>query len=121
MPPAVLGTDEIREILVKRIDHQKQAVGIVVGVIGPRGRRVVSHGNLATGDSRALDRETIFEIGSISNVCTSLLFADIVHRKEVPLDDPAAKYLPDQVLVQVIASTGDADAATRDVLKRVQV
>jgi hypothetical protein len=32
-------TDEIREILVKRVDEQKQAIGIVVGVIEPDGRR----------------------------------------------------------------------------------
>ena len=33
---------EIRKILVDRIDTQKQSVGIVVGVIEPSGRRVVS-------------------------------------------------------------------------------
>src|SRR5215472_3769923 len=96
-PLAVPGTDEIREILVKRIDQQKQAVGIVVGVIEPPGRRVVAYGNLANGDPRPLDGDTIFEIGSISKVFTSLLLADMVNRKEVALDDPAAKYLPEHV------------------------
>jgi CubicO group peptidase (beta-lactamase class C family) len=96
-PLPVLGTDEIREILVRRIDHQKQAVGIVVGVIEPNGRRVVAYGNLANGDPRTLDGDTIFEIGSISKVFTSLLLADMVNRKEVTLDDPAAKYLPENV------------------------
>src|SRR5215467_6910971 len=91
------GNDEIREILVKRIDQQKQAVGIVVGVIEPTGRRVVAYGNLANGDPRPLDGDTIFEIGSISKVFTSLLLADMVNRKEVSLDDPAAKYLPENV------------------------
>jgi serine-type D-Ala-D-Ala carboxypeptidase/endopeptidase len=38
----VPGTGEIREILVKRIDHQKQALGIVVGIVEPNGRRVVA-------------------------------------------------------------------------------
>jgi CubicO group peptidase (beta-lactamase class C family) len=99
MPPAVLGTDEIREILVKRIDHQKQAVGIVVGVIEPTGRRVVAYGHLAKGDPRTLDGDTIFEIGSVTKVFTSLVLADMVSRKEVALDDPAAKYLPENVKV----------------------
>jgi D-alanyl-D-alanine-carboxypeptidase/D-alanyl-D-alanine-endopeptidase len=93
----VLGTDEIRAILVKRIDQQKQAVGIVVGVIEPAGRRVVSYGNLAKDDPRTLDGDTIFEIGSVSKVFTSLLLADMVIRKEVTLDDPAAQYLPEHV------------------------
>jgi D-alanyl-D-alanine-carboxypeptidase/D-alanyl-D-alanine-endopeptidase len=96
-PLTVLGSDEIREILVKRIDQQKQAVGIVVGVIEPRGRRVVAYGNLATGDPRTVDGDTIFEIGSVTKVFTSLLLADMVNRKEVTLDDPAAKYLPENV------------------------
>ena len=96
-PLPVPSTDEIREILVKRIDQQKQAVGIVVGVIEPAGRRVVAYGNLANGDPRTLDGDTIFEIGSVTKVFTSLLLADMVNRKEVALDDPAAKYLPENV------------------------
>jgi len=97
MASTVLGTDEIRKILVKRINQQKQAVGIVVGVIEPDGRRVVAYGNLAKGDPRALDGDTVFEIGSISKVFTSLLLADMVNRKEVTFDDPAARYLPENV------------------------
>ena len=93
----VPGADEIREILVRRIDQQKQAVGIVVGVIEPNGRRVVAYGKLASGDPRTLDGDTIFEIGSVSKVFTSLLLADMVNRKEAALDDPAANYLPENV------------------------
>src|SRR5215813_12639890 len=96
-PLSVLDNEGIREILVKRIDQQKQAVGIVVGVIEPTGRRVVAYGNLANGDPRPLDGDTIFEIGSTTKVFTSLLLADMVNRKEVALDDPAAKYLPQHV------------------------
>jgi len=90
---------EIREILVRRIDQQKQAVGIVVGVVEPAGRRIVAYGRRAKDDLGALDGDSIFEIGSLSKVFTSLLLADMVQRKEVALDDPAAKYLPDHVKV----------------------
>ena len=96
-PVPVLSTDGIREILVKRIDQQKQAVGIVVGVVEPAGRRLVAYGNLAKGDPRTLNGDTIFEIGSVTKVFTSLLLADMVIRKEVALDDPAAIYLPENV------------------------
>src|SRR5450631_4412533 len=96
-PLPVLGSDEIRKILVKRVDQQKQAAGIVVGVIEPNGRRVVAYGNLAKGDRRPVDGDTIFEIGSVTKVFTSLVLADMVNRKEVALDDPAAKYLPEDV------------------------
>jgi D-alanyl-D-alanine-carboxypeptidase/D-alanyl-D-alanine-endopeptidase len=93
----VLSTDAIREILAKRIDHQKQALGIVVGVIEPTGRRIIAYGDLASGHPRILDGDTIFEIGSISKIFTSLLLADMVHGEEVALDDPAGKYLPEHV------------------------
>jgi len=96
-PLSVPSTDEIREILVKRIDQQKQAAGIVVGIVEPSGRRVIAYGSLANGDPRAVDGDTIFEIGSISKIFTSFLLADMVSRKEVTLDDPAAKYLPETV------------------------
>ena len=73
MEPTLVSTDEIREILARRIDHQKQAVGIVVGVIEPNGRRVVGYGNLAKSDPRTVGGDTVFEIGSVTKVFTSLL------------------------------------------------
>ncbi|HVG90065.1 MAG TPA: serine hydrolase, partial [Alphaproteobacteria bacterium] len=88
---------EIRKILVDRIDVQHQGIGIVIGVIGPEGRRVIAYGGLAKGDARPLNGDTIFEIGSATKVFTSLLLADMVQRKQVTLDDPVAKYLPSTV------------------------
>jgi serine-type D-Ala-D-Ala carboxypeptidase/endopeptidase len=88
---------EIRKILVERIDTFHKGVGIVVGVIEPKGRRIVAYGKLAKDDSRTLDGDTIFEIGSISKVFTSTLLADMVEHGEVSLDDPVAKYLPESV------------------------
>ena len=94
-PPAAAPPDsEIRRILIDRIDTQKQGVGIVVGVIEPRGRRVIAYGSLEKGDKRPLDGDTLFEIGSITKVFTALLAADMAQRGELKLDDPIAKYLP---------------------------
>jgi CubicO group peptidase (beta-lactamase class C family) len=78
---------EIRQLLVKRIDEDRESVGIVIGVIDPTGRRIVSYGHLEKGDKRPLDGNTPFEIGSITKVFTALL------------DDPIAKYLPPTVTV----------------------
>jgi CubicO group peptidase (beta-lactamase class C family) len=90
---------EIRNILVQRIDTYHQGVGIVVGVIEPKGRRIVAYGTLNQGDGRTLDGDTIFEIGSVTKVFTSLLLADMVKRGELALSDPVAKYLPPEVKV----------------------
>jgi CubicO group peptidase (beta-lactamase class C family) len=85
---------EIRQILADRVDKYRQSVGIVVGVIDPQGRRVIAHGKLAADDSRPLDGDTVFEIGSITKVFTSLLLTDMVQHHELELTDPAAKFLP---------------------------
>jgi CubicO group peptidase (beta-lactamase class C family) len=65
--------------------------GMVIGVLGPEGPRIVAGG---TGAGASVGRDTLFEIGSISKVFTSLILADMANRGEVSLDDPAAKYLP---------------------------
>jgi len=94
---AVPPDSEIRNILVQRIDAFHQGVGIVVGVIDPAGRRIVAYGSLNQGDSRPLNGDTIFEIGSVTKVFTSLLLAGGVERGEVALNDPISKYLPQGV------------------------
>jgi|SRR5580658_1076653 D-alanyl-D-alanine-carboxypeptidase/D-alanyl-D-alanine-endopeptidase len=88
---------DIRKILSERIDALaggEDGIGIVVGVVGPQGRRVISYGHLSREDPRPVDGDTVFEIGSVSKVFTALLLADMVRKGEVALADPAAKYLP---------------------------
>lgn len=96
-PWAVPSDAEIRQILVKRIDTEERGVGIVVGVIDAHGRRIVAYGKSDASDPRALDAGTMFEIGSMTKVFTSLLLSDMVQKGEVRLDDPVAKYLPPTV------------------------
>ena len=50
-------------------------------------------------DLRTLTGNTVFEIGSVTKVFTSLLLADMVQRDEVALADPVAQYLPSDVNV----------------------
>ena len=66
-------------------------------MIGPEGRRIVAHGSMGITDPRPVNGDTLYEIGSITKVFTSLLLADMVERGEVALDDPVAKYLPASV------------------------
>lgn len=84
--------DAIRRLLAERT--QSEEVAVVVGVIGPDGRRVVTYGKSGASDGRALDGDTVFQIGSVTKVLTNLLFADMIERGEVQLNDPASKYLP---------------------------
>jgi len=90
---------EIRKVLADRIDTYRLSVGMVVGIVDRQGRRIVAYGGFDQGDQRSLNGDTIFEIGSITKVFTSLLLADMVQRGEVALADPVAKFLPSEVRV----------------------
>ena len=46
-----------------------------------------------------VNKDTIFAIGSITKVFTTILLADMVNRGLVNLDDPIEKYLPTSVKV----------------------
>ncbi len=95
-----LPTDaEIRQILTDRVDKYQQSIGIAVGVIGPSGRRIITYGSLNQNDPRPVTGDTLFEIGSITKLFTSLLLADMVKKGEVALNDPLSKYLPPTVKV----------------------
>jgi serine-type D-Ala-D-Ala carboxypeptidase/endopeptidase len=85
---------EIKDMLVERIDKQHKSVGIVVGIITKKAREVVSYGHFDAADQRTPDADTLFEIGSISKVFTSTLLSDMVLKGEVKLSDPISKYLP---------------------------
>ncbi len=85
---------EIRDLLIERIDAQKQSVGIVIGVIESTGSRIISHGSLAKDDQRSPDENSVFEIGSVTKVFTALLLADMAQQGELALTDPVGKYLP---------------------------
>lgn len=90
---------EIRQILASRVGAENLGAGIVVGVIDAKGRRVVAYGSLAKGDKRTLNGDTVYEIGSMTKVFTSLVLMDMVQRGEVAVTDPVSKYLPSRVKV----------------------
>ncbi len=90
---------EIRQMLADRIDIQHKSVGMVVGILTPQSRRLITYGQLNPGDPRPLDGDTVFEIGSVTKIFTALLLADMVRNGELHLDDPVGKYLPSTVHV----------------------
>ena len=77
----------IRQILQERIDKNKKSVGIVVGLIDKNGSHVVGYGKLSQEKNQEPDGSTVYEIGSITKVFTSILLQDMVERGEVNSDD----------------------------------
>jgi D-alanyl-D-alanine-carboxypeptidase/D-alanyl-D-alanine-endopeptidase len=90
---------EIQSLLVNRVDESQKVVGIVVATISPTTREVIPYGTMAKGRPETVDGETIFEIGSITKVFTSLILADMVVHGEVRLDTPVGNLLPLSVKV----------------------
>ncbi len=89
---APVDPQEIRQALKDAVDN-RHTVGIVLGIIDKGGRNIYSYGKTGA-DGRAVDGDTVFEIGSVTKTFTTTLLADMVSRGLVGLDDPVAKYLP---------------------------
>jgi CubicO group peptidase (beta-lactamase class C family) len=89
--------ETLRAAMVNRVEVAKNGIGVIVGISKPEGRLYVAHGRRSRTDERAPGPDTMFEVGSITKVFTSLLLADMVERGEVKLEDPVAMYLPRDV------------------------
>lgn len=88
---SIPSNDELLAFLATRMEHN--GVGVVIGVIEPAGRRIVAYGRSGNPDA-PLDGDTIFLLGSVSKSFVGLVFADMIGRGEVELDDPASKFMP---------------------------
>ena len=94
VPPWTIPADaRIHSILVDLVDRRHVAPGMVIGIIGPQGRRIVAYGRRDASDPRPVDADTLFEIGSITKLFTAVLLTDMVQRGEVKLQDPADSFL----------------------------
>jgi CubicO group peptidase (beta-lactamase class C family) len=97
-PVHAFPTDEaVREILRQRVEVSKRGVGYVVGLVDEAGARIVSYGHATQGQDRPVDGDSVFQVGSVTKVFTSLLLAQMVERGEVRLADPVALYVPSTV------------------------
>ena len=99
IPVQTFSDAEIKTMLRRRILLEHQGVGMVVGVIDSRGRRIIAFGRSDASDPRPLDGKTVFEVGSISKVFTSLLLEEGVVRGELALDDLASRFAPNGVVI----------------------
>jgi serine-type D-Ala-D-Ala carboxypeptidase/endopeptidase len=91
--------ESVAAVLRERVDVGRESLGLVAGLLDGDRRSVFAYGQSGSESNRALDVDTVFEIGSITKVFTALLFADMVVRGEVSPGDPVAKFLPRDVRV----------------------
>jgi D-alanyl-D-alanine-carboxypeptidase/D-alanyl-D-alanine-endopeptidase len=97
-PLAAQSAGDLQALIDNRVSTKK-AVGIVAGTVDATGVHIYTAGGTAVGGAQKPDGDTLFEIGSITKVFTSLLLADMIERGEVRADDLVSKYLPDHAAV----------------------
>ncbi|MFK7771325.1 MAG: serine hydrolase [Saprospiraceae bacterium] len=86
-------SEEFKASIQDRI-NQEYAPSITVGIIDSSGMHFYNYGKTKNENGKNVDERTIYEIGSISKVFTSLLLAERVAAGKMNLDDPIGKYLP---------------------------
>jgi CubicO group peptidase (beta-lactamase class C family) len=88
--------EPIRALLKQPVGANEKVVGMIAATVDGSGTRMATFGSSGV-QGLSLNSDTVFEIGSITKVLTSLLLADMVQRGEVAFEDPVAKYLPASV------------------------
>lgn len=90
--PKEINPDPLTATILERILYEKRETCIMAGVVAETTRVIFACSR--EGGPVSLERDSIFELGSLSKVFAGLLLADMVRRGEVSIDDPASKYAP---------------------------
>jgi CubicO group peptidase (beta-lactamase class C family) len=79
---------------IQKYLEKVDAVGASVAMIDKGQIEYFFHGKRSLHSSEPISNKTIFEIGSITKVFTTLVLMDLVENGDVQLDDPIEMYLP---------------------------
>jgi len=88
-------TDSVKAVIRDNVNNGKHQ-SLFVGIIDKNDVEYFYYGDTAK-DENPIDENTIFEIGSVTKVFTTLILADMVEKGEVSLNDPIDKFLPEEV------------------------
>lgn len=84
--------DPFTVLVQTRLANEDVPTCVAVGTVSEIGR-VAFACNRGAGPL-AIDRDSVFEIGSLSKVLTGVLVSDMIRRGEVALSDPISKHAP---------------------------
>lgn len=85
-----------RPLLEQRVETER-SVGLAVAIIDNDKQDLIFSGLADKGTQQKINKDSVFEIGSITKTFTTIVLADMVIKGEISLDDPASKYLPETV------------------------
>ena len=103
IPATARGVDDGEKIapLARRWLQDRLVVGLAIGIVKEGQSRVLGYGETVKGSGITPDGDTLYEIGSISKLFTSVLLASLVQSGDVTLNDPLQRYVPPSVTVPV--------------------
>ncbi len=87
---------DIKTIIQQEVAN-KRSKSIIVGIVDANGRQIFAEGRISDTDRTLPDGKTMYEIGSITKVFTSLLLADMSLQQQLNLNDPISRFLPGNV------------------------
>ena len=85
VPAAPTFPDSIKEIIRERVS-KGVAPSVVVGIIDETGETYFSHGYISVENKTPVNEDSIYEIGSITKVFTSIVLADLVGQRHFGVD-----------------------------------
>ena len=88
-------SDSVKKAIRENVENGKHQA-LFVGIIDGDDVDYYYYGDTAK-DENPIDENTLFEIGSVTKVFTTLLLADMIEKGEISLDDPIDRFLPKDV------------------------
>lgn len=89
-------TDDVKHNVIAKVDAGNM-LGAVIGYFDGDKVEYFSYGKTRTKNGENVDENSVFEIGSISKVFTTILLANKVINGEMKLSDPISLYLPEHI------------------------
>ncbi|REE25605.1 CubicO group peptidase (beta-lactamase class C family) [Winogradskyella pacifica] len=91
-------TTEIQDHIKARVDEGFNP-SVALAYIEGENVTYFNYGNTEVKNGKPVDQNTVYEIGSISKVFTTIILADEILKGNINLSDPISKYLPKTVIV----------------------
>ena len=92
-------TDDLKHLIRALVDNGTNAA-MVIGLVDANGTQFYGYGKTSNAtNATTVNKDTLFDLGSITKTFTTTILTDMVSQGVVNLDDPIEKYLPPTVKV----------------------